>query len=46
MNREQEIRHLLWFKNEIIKQNKKELKSLRQELNEIHGEKRLTKKCK
>lgn len=44
MTREQEIRHLMYLKSVVIKETKKEIKALREELNEIHGEKRLVKK--
>ena len=45
-NREKEIKHLLYLKNELIKQTRKEIKQLHQELNMIHGYKRLERKKK
>ena len=42
-DREKEIQHLLYLKNELIKQTKKEVKSLNTELKDIQGQKRLTK---
>lgn len=42
--REKEIRYLLFLKNELIKQTKKEVKSLRNELNEINDAKTLRRK--
>lgn len=44
MNREQEIRHLLYIKGELIKRTKKEIKKLQLELDMIHGYKRLERK--
>ena len=42
-NREKEIKELLYLKNELIKQTKKEIKQLHQELDIYYGEKRLVK---
>ena len=42
-DREKEIQHLLYLKNELIKQTKKEIKNLNIELEDIRGQKRLTK---
>ena len=42
--REQEIKHLLYIKNELIKQTKKEIKELKIELNMINGYKKLERK--
>lgn len=39
--REKEIKYLLYLKNELIKQTRKEVKELRTELNQINGEKTL-----
>ena len=36
-NREKEIKYLMYLKNELIKQTKKEIKELRAELNQING---------
>lgn len=46
MNREKEIKHLLYLKNELIKQSKKEIKLLNQELDMIYGYKKLERKKK
>ena len=43
-DREKEIKHLMYLKNELIKQTKKEIKELRTELNQINGYKVLEKK--
>lgn len=43
-NREKEIKYLMYLKNELIKQTKKEIKELRTELNQINGYKVLEKK--
>ena len=40
-DREKEIKYLMYLKNEIIKQEKKELKQLRAELESINQEKTL-----
>ena len=45
-DREKEIRYLLYLKNELIKQTKKEIKNLQQERDMIQGYKRLEKKRK
>lgn len=47
-DREKEINYLLYLKNELIKQTKKEIKELQQEKNMINGYKRLerTKRLK
>ena len=42
-NREKEIKELLYLKNELIKQTKKEIKELHMELDMYYGEKRLVK---
>ena len=44
MNRVQEIKHLIYLKNELIKKTKKEIKELQIELNMIYGYKRLERK--
>lgn len=36
--REKELKYLLYLKNELIKDTKKEIKQLRSELNQIQGE--------
>lgn len=43
-DREKEIRHLMYLKSEIIRQEKKELKQLRTELNNINNQKTFSKK--
>lgn len=40
-DREKEIKYLIYLKNEIIKQEKKELKQLRAELESLNQEKTL-----
>lgn len=40
-DREKEIKYLIYLKNEIIKQEKKELKQLRTELESLNQEKTL-----
>ena len=47
-DREKEIRYLMYIKSEIIKENKKEIKELRNELNSINKQKQLKKdrKCR
>lgn len=42
-DREKEIKYLLYLKQEIIKSTRKEVKELRQELNQINGYKKLEK---
>jgi hypothetical protein len=42
-DREKEIKHLIYLKNELIRQNKKDIKELHQELDNIQGQKRITK---
>ncbi len=39
--REKEIKYLLYLKKELIKQTRKEVKTLRTELDELNGEKTL-----
>ena len=43
-DREKEIKRLIYIKNELIKQTKKEIKELHQELDQINGYKKLEKK--
>lgn len=43
-DREKEIKYLMYIKSELIKQTKKEIKQLNNELLELHGEKRLKRK--
>lgn len=42
-DREKEIKELIYLKSELIKQAKKEIKELHQELDMYYGEKRLVK---
>ena len=42
-DREKEIKYLMYLKSQLIKETKKEVKELQQELNKINGEKRLKK---
>ena len=37
MDREKEIKHLIYLKSELIKQTKKEIKKLQEEQNMING---------
>lgn len=39
-DREKEIKYLLYVKNELIKQTKKEIKNLNTELEDIRGQKK------
>ena len=43
MDREKEIKYLIYLKGQLIKQTKKEIKNLDLELKQIYGEKRLIK---
>lgn len=43
-DREKEIKYLLYLKQEIIKSTRKEVKELRDELNQINGYKKLERK--
>ena len=43
-DREKEIEYLLYLKSELIKQTRKEIKELRNELNTINGYKKLERK--
>jgi len=42
-DKEKEIRYLMYIKSEIIKEKKKEIKELRNELNGINKQKQLKK---
>lgn len=44
--RERELKQLIYLRNELIKETKKELKQYRQELNEIQGNGQKVKKRK
>lgn len=43
-DREKEIKKLMYLKSQLIKETKKEVKGLQQELRQVQGEKKLTKK--
>lgn len=43
MNREKEIKHLIYLKSELIKATKKEIKKLQEEQNMIYGYKNIEK---
>ena len=43
-DKEKKIKHLIYLKSELIKQTKKEIKTLHQELNQINGQKTLRRK--
>lgn len=42
-DREKEIKYLIYLKSQLIKQTKKEIKELQQEMNMINGYKKLEK---
>lgn len=41
MNREKEIKHLIYLKGQLIKETKKEIKELQYELETINGYKKI-----
>ena len=43
-DREKEIKHLMYLKSQLIKENKKELKQLREELIQLNKNKTLSKR--
>lgn len=43
-DREKELRYLIYLKNELIKETKKEIKQMQQEVDMINGYKKLEKK--
>ncbi len=43
MNKEKELKKLLYLKSELIRKTKKEIKNLKAELNELQGSKKLRK---
>lgn len=45
-NREKELKYLIYLKNQLIKETKKEIKQMQQEIDTINGYKRLEKKKK
>lgn len=45
-DREKEINYLIYLKSELIKNTKKEIKTLQQEKQQIHGEKTLIKEMR
>ena len=42
-DREKEIKYLIYLKSQIIKEEKKNIKALHQELNSLYNQKRLVK---
>lgn len=44
-DREKEIKYLMYLKSQLIKENKKELKQLREELIQLNKSKTLSKRC-
>lgn len=42
-DREKEIKRLLYIKSELIRQTKKEMKTLREELDSYYGQKKLVR---
>ena len=45
-DREKEIKYLIYLKSELIRQTKKDIKKLNTELEDLQGQKRLTKNYK
>jgi hypothetical protein len=45
-SREKEIKYLIYLKSELIRQTKKEIKQLQQEINMINGYKKIKKGVK
>lgn len=45
-DREKELRYLIYLRNELIKQCKKDIKKYQEEINMLNGYKRLEKKKK
>ena len=45
-DKEKEIKYLIYLKSELIRQTKKDIKKLNQELEEVRGQKRLEKNRK
>ena len=43
-DREKEIKYLMYLKSQLIKENKKELKQLREELIQLNKSKKLSKR--
>lgn len=43
-NREKELKYLIYLKSELIKETKKEIKQMQQEIDTINGYKRLEKR--
>ena len=43
-DREKELKHLIYLKSLLIKETKKEIKQMQQEIDTINGQKRLEKK--
>lgn len=45
-DREKELKYLIYLKSELIKETKKEIKQMQQEIDTINGYKRLEKRKK
>lgn len=45
-DREKELKYLIYLKNQLIKETKKEIKQMQQEIDTINGYKRLEKRKK
>lgn len=45
-SREKELKYLIYLKSELIKETKKEIKQMQQEIDTINGYKRLEKRKK
>ena len=45
-DREKELKYLIYLKSELIKQTKKEIKQMQEEIDMLNGYKRLEKKKK
>jgi hypothetical protein len=45
-DREKELKYLIYLKSELIKETKKEIKQMQQEIDTLNGQKRLQNKIK
>lgn len=45
-DREKELKYLIYLKSQLIKETKKEIKQMQQEIDTLNGQKRLEKKIK
>ena len=43
-NREKELKYLIYLKSQLIKETKKEIKQMQQEIDTLNGQKRLEKR--